>query len=56
MLLTMGFKVEDFIKQQALGWLGFRLRINLHTFNNHHPDNIDRFKGWGLRNRWMGGF
>ena len=37
--------------------------LNVHTFNNHHPDRQKGFEfarrmvGWvGLRNGWMGGF
>ena len=30
--------------------IGFGQRLNIHRFNNHHPDNIDRLKG-GFKER-----
>ena len=33
------------------GFSSFRYQLNVHTFNGHHPDTIDR-----LKRGWMGGF
>ena len=35
--------------------IGFGQRLNIHRFNNHHPDNIDRLKGgFTERGGWVG--
>jgi hypothetical protein len=59
---TYGFIVSRLRNKFSAWCQGFLYHLNFHTFNNHHPDNIDKLKGscgmgaWvGSRNGWWVG-
>jgi len=39
------YKILDRVVSNSQGWVGFLCRLNVHMFNNHHPDNINRLNG-----------